>query len=68
MLLDDCKSAAKLSTIGIPRFSNSVVGRLEVPDKGKDPQPIYDKGQGIPLGHPIIDVKEVTRPIDRPDH
>ena len=39
----------------------------EVPDKGGNPQAVCNHGHGIPLGHPILSVKEVTRPVTRPD-
>ena len=44
------------------------MGRLEVPDKGEDPQAIFDHGQGIPLGRPLLAVKEVTRPSAFSNH
>ena len=44
------------------------MGRPEVPYKGKDPQSIFNHVQGISVGHPLLDVKEVTLPVALPDH
>ena len=61
MLLNDNEGASHLSVISITWLSIAGVGCPEVPDMGEYPQDIYDHGQGTPLGHPLIDVKEVTR-------
>ena len=63
-----CKENARSIVISIPWLSNAGVGFLEVPDKEEDTQAVWNNGQGIPLGHPLISVREVNRPIDRLDH
>ena len=56
------------SVIRVPGLSDSGVGRPEVPDKWEDPQNVCDHDQGISLDHPLLAVKEVTRPVALPDH
>ena len=67
MPADTSKSSACPCVISIPWLSNAGLGRLEVPDKGEDPQAIGDHDQEVPLCHPLLSVKEVTRPISCPD-
>ena len=68
MSLDACKSAARTSVISISWMSNAGVGRPEVPDKGEDPKAICNHGQGIPLGHFLLAMKEMTVPVACSDH
>ena len=68
MSSDSHKSASCPSIISIPGLIDSGVSRSEVPNKGEYPQAICDYGQGFFLGHPLLSVKEVNRPVTRPDH
>ena len=68
MSADARESATHPRVIIIPWLINDGVVGPEVLDKGADTKSIYDHGQGIPLGHLLLDAKEVTHTISCYDH
>ena len=51
--------------IRVPRLCDTRVGSLKLPDEEEDPNAICNHGEGVPLGHALLDMQEVALPVPR---
>ena len=68
MTTDSPEGAARPRVICIPGLGDDGVGLPQLSDEGEDSQPIRHHHQWISMGHSVLNVKEVTRPISLPSH
>ena len=60
MLEDVAEIPACPHVIRVLRLCDTEVGSLKLPDKGEDPNDIYNHGKGVPLGHALLSMHEVA--------
>ena len=60
MLEDVAKLPACPLVIHVPLLYNAGVGAPKLPVDGEDPDAICKHGEGVPLGHSLLAMKEVA--------
>ena len=51
---------SSLHIIRVPRLCDAGVEPLNLPNEGEEPDAIGNNGEGVPLGHALLAVQEVT--------